>query len=358
MRQVVFLLLVVYAKEDNAQNNFVLDSVDMTDAVYEQCSYCDERSDRAGSRAVADALREYMSRNHINILLEQDEVKVQDRFPDQAVDTGHSCSKTAETKDIVAKAWMIPGTARLGADGVAYDDLIKLAFAANDVDHQVEVDMSIRVYFGAKLFGKCKRVGRKTCHGVKGFSKGTNHVIVVMQASNVLTECIGDQEHLTFKVDVKVQNIADEKSYPPVTANDQKCDAKILGLRIAELKVSEYANQYLKRNKFRELRGTKLVKELENKLKTKLGSTISIPITTSGKPRSCPRFKREVNENKERCTKKKTCPSDFTRMGNQDICGKYFGFKKPNCNTYGSNAAVFTKSFGGQTLYWCTTPMV
>ena len=69
---------------------------------------------------------------------------------------------------------MISGTARLGADGIAYDDLIKLAFAANDVDHQVEVDMSIRVYFGAKLFGKCKRVGRKTCHGVKGYSKGTN----------------------------------------------------------------------------------------------------------------------------------------------------------------------------------------
>ena len=142
---------------------------------------------------------------------------------------------------------------------------------------------------------------------------GTNHVIVVMQASNVLTECIGDQEHLTFKVDVKVQNIADEKSYPPVTANDKKCDAKILGLRIAELKVSEYANQYLKRNKFRELRGTKLVKELENKLQTKLGSTISIPITTSGKPRSCndndKRYKRDVNEERKRCTKKKTCPS-------------------------------------------------
>merc|ERR1712136_226469 len=208
------------------------------------------------------------------------------------------------------------------------------AFAANDVDHQVEVDMSIRVYFGAKLFGKCKRVGRKTCHGVKGYSKGTNHVIVVMQASNVLTECIGGQEHLTFKVDVKVQNIADEKSYPPVTANDKKCDAEILGLRIAELK------------------------ELEYKLQTKLGSTVSIPITTSGEPRSCPRFKRDVNENKERCTKRKTCPRDFTRMGNQDVCGKYFGFKKPNCNTYGPNAAVFTKSLGRQTLYWCTTPMV
>ena len=71
---------------------------------------------------------------------------------------------------------MIPGTARLGADGVAYDDLIKLAFAANDVDHQVEVDMSIRVEFGVKVFRKCKRVGRKTCHGIKGSSKGTNSI--------------------------------------------------------------------------------------------------------------------------------------------------------------------------------------
>ena len=73
MRQVILLLLVIYAKEYYAQNgkDFVLDSVDMTDAVFEQCSYCDERSDRAGSRAVADALREYMTQNHINILLEQ-----------------------------------------------------------------------------------------------------------------------------------------------------------------------------------------------------------------------------------------------------------------------------------------------
>ena len=56
---------------DTSVNGFVLDSIDMTDATFEQCSFCDERSDRAGSRAVADALREYMTQNHVNILLEQ-----------------------------------------------------------------------------------------------------------------------------------------------------------------------------------------------------------------------------------------------------------------------------------------------
>ena len=98
-----------------------------------------------------------------------------------------------------------------------------------------------------------------------------------MQASNVRTKFIGDQEHLTFDVEVKVGDIAEDTTYAPIIADDQKCDATILGL-----KVTEYANQYLKRNKLRELRGTKLVRELENKLQTKLGSTISIPIATSG----------------------------------------------------------------------------
>ena len=71
MRLVILLLLVISLKENSAQNGFVLNSIDMTDAMFDQCSYCDERSDRAGSKAVADALREYMTSNHIKILLEQ-----------------------------------------------------------------------------------------------------------------------------------------------------------------------------------------------------------------------------------------------------------------------------------------------
>ena len=158
-----------------------------------------------------------------------------------------------------------------------------------------------------------------------------------MQASNVLTECIGDQEHLTFNVDVKVTNTAEDKSYAPVTASDKKCKAELLGFRVAKIKVKEYAQQYFTRNKFRELRGQKLVNELENKLQAKLGSTVSIPITTAGEPRTCPRSKRDVTENKKRCYKKKTCPNGFTRMGNEEKCGKFMGMNTPNCNIYGSN---------------------
>ena len=67
--RVLFTLAIVLAVQ--IVNGFVVPSIDMSDATFEQCSFCDERSERAGSRAVAEALREYMTQNHINILLEQ-----------------------------------------------------------------------------------------------------------------------------------------------------------------------------------------------------------------------------------------------------------------------------------------------
>jgi len=282
MQKAISLLLALFAITNHLANGFVLDSIDMDNSTFEQFSSPDERSDRAGSEIVADALREYMTQNQIKILLDQSDVRVQQRFPDEGIHTGHSCSKTARTMGTVAKAWMIPSTAQLAPAGVTYDDINKMAFAANDIDHQVQVDMSIRVEFGAKIFGKCKRVGRKTCGGIKGTSRGQNHVIAMMQASNTLTECIQNREHLVFNVNVHVTNTAEDKTYAPVTANDQKCN-----YWFGKLKVTEYANRYFKRNKFRELRGAKLVKELETKLGAKMGSVVTIPIATSGEPRMC-----------------------------------------------------------------------
>ena len=251
---------------------------------------------------------------------------------------------------------MIPGTASLEPGGVDYDDLLKMAFAATDVDHEVSVTMSVRVYFGTKLwFGRCRNYGRKTCDGVKGTSRGTNHVLVVLVASNVLAECINNQEHLTFSINVKVTDVAEGKTYSPVTANDQKCR-----YLFGKIKVTEYANRYFKGNKkIHELRGTKLVAELENKLGVSMGSTVTVPITTNGAPRPCPPDRRSLIERAQRCTKKKTCPKGFTRIGNQDKCSKYFGLARPNCTTYGPNATTYSRRiFGGRyTVYYCIVPM-
>lgn len=338
-------------------NGFALDSIDLTDAVFQQCTTCDARSDRAGLRAVAGALRDYMTRNHVKILLEKDDVKVEESLPDESINTGHSCSKTATAINVRGRSWMVPGTARIGPEGVSYDDLSKMAFAATDIDHQVRVDMSIRVRFGVRFFGSCRKLGRKTCDGVFGTSTGTNHVIVVLEASNVPVrpECIAGQEHLTFNLNVQVTNVAEDKTYSPVTANDQKCN-----YLFGKIKVTEYANRYFKGNKkIHQLRGPKLIAELERKLGATLGSTVTIPITTNGQPRPCPSNRRDLTERAQRCSKKKACPIGFTRIGNQDKCQKYFGTRRPNCSIYGQKATLFSRRvFNRFTLYWCHVPMV
>ena len=100
---------------------------------------------------------------------------MQERYPDQWI--ANSCENKAQIRNVFAKVWMIRGTAQLRPDLVGYDDLLKLAFAANDVDHQVEVDMSVRVWRGRKIrlwrYKKCIQWGRFTCDGIKGSSKGT-----------------------------------------------------------------------------------------------------------------------------------------------------------------------------------------
>ena len=252
---------------------------------------------------------------------------------------------------------MIPGTARLGPEGVTYLDLLGEggeAFAATDVDHQVSVTMDVRVRFGVKFLGKCRRVGRKTCDNVRGTSRGTNHVLVRLQASNTLTQCIANQEHLTFSLAVSVSDVAEGKTYAPVTANDKKCR-----YLFGKIKVTEYAQSYFNGNKkIHALRGQKLIAELENKLGASLGSTVKIPVTTNGQPRPCPPDRRSLDERAKRCTKKKTCPKGFNRIGNQDRCSRYFGLRRPNCRTYGPNVTLYSRKISRWTLYYCIAPMV
>ena len=98
---------------------------------------------------------------------------------------------------------------------------------------------------GVKLLGKCKKFARKTC-STDGVSQGTNKMSAHFAASNVLVECIGGQEHLTFTLDVKVINEANSATYAAVEVGKKgDCNIDILGFDIIRLnsKVQSYANR-------------------------------------------------------------------------------------------------------------------
>lgn len=104
----------------------------------------------------------------------------------------------------------------------------------------------IRVSFGSKFwFGNCVNIFRRTC-STNGYSEGTNKISVNIAASNVLTECIGGQEHLTFKIDAKVIDEADGGSYGKVIVGKKgDCNLKILGIKIGSInnKIQQYATR-------------------------------------------------------------------------------------------------------------------
>merc|ERR1711962_188115 len=335
MKSLIFLLLAGYA----VQGEFILKSVNMNEKTFQNCQFCDARSDRVGSRASANALRDFMKQNFVKIVVDSGDVTLTESYPNEKVDTGHSCEVTAEARNIRATAAMIPGSVQLGPEGVVYIDEIKNSIAVADVRHSLSVNLDVRAWFGVRepITGDCKDVGRKTC-ATDGYFEGVNHLTVVTAASNVIVECIAGQEHLTFSVDAKVFSRAADDTYAPVVVG-KRSDCKL---------------DILKGERFRELRGAKLVAELERKLGVKLGDTVTLKINDEhGNPRMCSMRKKRSTP----CVRKQ-CPAEFTRIGETDFCQKAFGTTKPNCSVYGKDAKVYTQSYGGITMYWCHVPMV
>jgi len=333
---------------------FVLPALNMDARTFQACSYCDARADRAGSRATANALREYMTRNHVAITVDKGDVRVTERFPDENVNTGHSCSVRARAMGVVASVTMLPGTVNLGPQGVVYIDEIQNAIAVGSVKHAFTVNLSIRAYFGAKIFGKCRRIGRKTC-STDGYSEGTNKISVSIQASNVLTECIGGREHLTFNINAKVVDEAIGKTYKPVQVGKKRsCDLRVLKIKIGSMNsvVQGLATKYTNTGKrFNQLRGSRLVGELQKKLGVQLGSTVSIKLNNSnGSPMTCQATGRAASCKGGR----KSCPSGFVRVGQTANCQKYNGTRRPSCR----GGRVVPRRYGSMTLYWCYMPMV
>ena len=60
------------------------------------------------------------------------DVEISKRFGNARIDTGHSCSKTAEARDIVVTARMVNNQEMLDSLAIGYEDEVKFGFLAGD----------------------------------------------------------------------------------------------------------------------------------------------------------------------------------------------------------------------------------
>jgi len=341
-------VILCLALIQEGQADFLLKKMAMDDESFEVCSYGDERSDQRGSSVLAKALREFMTKDNVKIVVDKGDVLVKETYPNEGIPTGHSCSMTAEAMNVVGTAYMVPDTTSLSPEGIIYIDETRNAIAISEVGHALSIDLDVRVNFGQMFFGHCKNVGRKTC-STNGYTEGTNHLSVNIAASNVMTMCYNDQQHLSFNVDAKVFNEVHHESYSAVEVGKKgDCKLDFFGINIGSMnkKIQEYAQRYVNADdRFTELHSDKLAAELSNKLGAALGSEVLIPLTNlDGSPRVC--------------YNRKSCPEGFTRIGDSDMCEKFFGATKPDCSQFGNDAVLYESVFGSKTMYWCHTPRV
>jgi len=83
----VLPIFLCFAFVQDGLANFLLDKMAMDDDTFEVCSYCDERSDRLGSSVVAKELREFMTRDHVKIVVDKGDVIVQESYPNEKIET-------------------------------------------------------------------------------------------------------------------------------------------------------------------------------------------------------------------------------------------------------------------------------
>jgi len=341
---------------------FLLPEITMDMTTFEACQTCDSRADGTLARTLTEALKDYMYKQKIILAIERGDVVVEETLANSAIDTGHSCSITAEARNVKLEAKMVNDKDVLKLDqvftvtevfgtAVAWDNLV-----AGLVPHTVDVAMDVRFRFGSKWFGKCYKYGRKTCEA-RATSKGTNNIVVSLIASEVQGYTQNGQEFVDFKLGVQVYSSPNNESYSPMALST--IGSCRLPFNIAKLtgRVGKYGSEYLtsKKTEITQARSAGLIAKLNEVLQTDLangGSVITIPVNVVGG--SGGRRKRAAGG---KCQRMK-CPEGFNRIGNTEKCMKMFGFRKTDCSQYGVGAEVKIRKISRWTLYMCEVPMV
>ena len=74
----------------------------------------------------------WMFRNHVKFAIESGDVKLTEGLPNQKVETGHSCTKTAEARGVTITAEMLNDNDKLDSMDIDYIDVAKLAFLSGE----------------------------------------------------------------------------------------------------------------------------------------------------------------------------------------------------------------------------------
>jgi len=277
MRFKICYLVCLFFKFNLVFGGLPLSSFNLTLDQIEKLKNGNDESLGLAKDLINDALKEYVKEGNLDIVIENNDIVIDAAFDDRVLKDG--CSVKLLALNPRAKG-TIQRSSKLMAD--IYDGDFSLgefsAAAKADLDVQLDLNLDFRAQIGAKIFGKCRKIGRDTL-GIDLKTSGKAIIAVALEATDV---AIGPNlENIKFKLNLNILGRLENWNVDDLDVS--KCQVKLFNrvkigsyCSAAKTLIQKTLQGYI--NKWTEFEAPRLIEKLERKLQSRIGEEIVIPL--------------------------------------------------------------------------------
>lgn len=260
-------------------NGFPITSLELTKDQFSKLNSTGPRDGLATSLLLPH-LSAFFKQAESAIKIESGDIIIEEHFPDTTIDD--DCNHKVEALNGHAKGDIKNSSFLTGGLKVSWKSVS--VFIDAELDAILDIGGDVRVRVGKHIFGHhCTQLARKTM-GLSVDSDGQNSIGINMTASNAHLEYLNSTWYLSFNFHADVVGTVLKWNVDKITADG--CKIKILGIEIAS--VCGYVERHVK-DKLQSLLNTveridapKILKKLQDKINTAIGSTVRIPLKLAG----------------------------------------------------------------------------
>jgi len=254
-----------------------LSSFNLTVDQIEKLRSGDDESLSLAKDIINDALKEYVKEGNVDIVIEDNDIIIDAAFDDRVLKD--RCSLKLFALNPRARG-TIKRSSKLQAD--IYDGDFSFgefsAAAKADLDVQLDLIFDFRAQVGAKIFGKCRKIGRDTL-GIDLKTSGKAVVAVALEGTDI--EIGPNLENIKFKLNLSILGRLDNWNVDDLDVS--KCQVKLFNrveigsyCSAAKTLIQRALQGYI--NKWTKVEAPKLIEKLERKIQSKVGDEIVIPL--------------------------------------------------------------------------------
>ena len=281
MRFQIFFFVSISYTFSSVLGGLPLSSFNLTLDQSERLRSGNDESVALAQDIINDALKEYVQEGNLNIVIENNDIIIDAAFDDRVLKD--RCSLKLFALHPRAKG-TIKRSSQLMAD--IYDgDFLAGEFSAAvkaDLDVQLDLKFDFRAQIGAKIFGKCRKIGRDTL-GIDLKTSGKAILAVALEATDIAID--PNFENIKGKLNLNILGRLENWNVDDLDVS--KCQVKLFNrveigsyCSAARSLIRDALQNYI--NKWSQFEAPKLIEKLERKLQSRIGDEIVIPLNGGG----------------------------------------------------------------------------